>query len=43
MAGNQLSSIQHTVQLMLANRSLDHMLGTAATGQAPGGQPPASS
>ena len=27
MAGNQLSSIQHIVQLMLENRSFDHMLG----------------
>src|SRR5580692_4422793 len=27
MAGNQLSSINHIVQLMLENRSFDHMLG----------------
>ena len=27
MAGNQLQSIQHIVQLMLENRSFDHMLG----------------
>jgi phospholipase C len=27
MAGNQLSSVQHIVQLMLENRSFDHMLG----------------
>jgi phospholipase C len=27
MAGNQLSSIQYIVQLMLENRSFDHMLG----------------
>jgi phospholipase C len=27
MTGNQLSSIQHIVHLMLENRSLDHMLG----------------
>jgi phospholipase C len=27
MAGNQLPSIQHIVQLMLENRSFDHMLG----------------
>jgi phospholipase C len=27
MAGNQLSSIKHIVQLMLENRSFDHMLG----------------
>ena len=27
MAGNQLSSVQHVVQLMLENRSFDHMLG----------------
>ena len=27
MPGNQLSSIQHIVQLMLENRSFDHMLG----------------
>ncbi len=41
MAGNQLSSVQHIVQLMLENRSFDHMLGflyadsgnTSPTGQ----------
>jgi phospholipase C len=27
MAGNQLPSINHIVQLMLENRSFDHMLG----------------
>ena len=27
MAGNQLPSINHVVQLMLENRSFDHMLG----------------
>ena len=27
MAGNQLTSVQHIVQLMLENRSFDHMLG----------------
>jgi phospholipase C len=27
MAGNQLPSVQHIVQLMLENRSFDHMLG----------------
>ena len=27
MAGNQLSSVQHIVQIMLENRSFDHMLG----------------
>jgi phospholipase C len=27
MAGNQLPSVEYIVQLMLENRSLDHMLG----------------
>jgi phospholipase C len=27
MAGNQLPSVNHIVQLMLENRSFDHMLG----------------
>jgi phospholipase C len=42
MAGNQLSSIQHVVQLMLENRSFDHMLGFLYSGSgnvSPGGQP----
>jgi phospholipase C len=41
MAGNQLSSINHVVQLMLENRSFDHMLGFlyAGTGNvSPAGQ-----
>jgi phospholipase C len=41
MAGNQLSSINHIVQLMLENRSFDHMLGFlyAGTGNvSPAGQ-----
>jgi phospholipase C len=42
MAGNQLPSINHIVQLMLENRSFDHMLGFlyAGTGNvSPTGQP----
>ncbi len=41
MAGNQLPSINHIVQLMLENRSFDHMLGFlyAGTGNvSPAGQ-----
>jgi hypothetical protein len=40
--GNQLSSIQHIVVLMLENRSFDHMLGFLYADEgnkAPGGQP----
>ena len=45
MAGNQLPSINYIVQLMLENRSFDHMLGflyagtgnVSPTGQAFGG------
>jgi phospholipase C len=37
---NQLPQIQHIVQLMLENRSFDHMLGFLYPGKAgPGGQP----
>ncbi len=40
MADNQLSSIQHIVQLMLENRSFDHMLGFLYEGKVgPNGQP----
>src|ERR1700722_7977065 len=40
MAGNQLSSIQHIVQLMLENRSFDHMLGLLYPNKTgPGGVP----
>jgi phospholipase C len=40
MAGNQLSSIQHVVQLMLENRSFDHMLGLLYPNKTgPGGVP----
>ena len=42
MAGNQLPSIQHVVQLMLENRSFDHMLGFLYSGTgnvSPTGQP----
>jgi phospholipase C len=40
MADNQLSSIQHIVQLMLENRSFDHMLGFLYQGKAgPNGVP----
>jgi phospholipase C len=42
MAGNQLSSIQHIVQLMLENRSFDHMLGFLYAGSgnvSPAGDP----
>jgi phospholipase C len=39
-AGNQLSSVQHIVQLMLENRSFDHMLGFLYAGRTgPDGQP----
>ncbi|HEY2507625.1 MAG TPA: alkaline phosphatase family protein [Streptosporangiaceae bacterium] len=39
-AGNQLSSVQHIVQLMLENRSFDHMLGFLyANKTGPNGQP----
>ena len=34
MAGNQLPSVQHIVQLMLENRSFDHMLGFLYSGSA---------
>ncbi|HEV2372070.1 MAG TPA: alkaline phosphatase family protein [Streptosporangiaceae bacterium] len=42
MAGNQLSSIQHVVHLMLENRSFDHMLGflySDSGNVSPAGQP----
>jgi phospholipase C len=42
MSGNQLGSIQHIVQLMLENRSFDHMLGflyADAGNVSPAGQP----
>src|SRR5579863_3865879 len=42
MAGNQLPTIQHVVQLMLENRSFDHMLGFLYADSAnvsPAGQP----
>jgi phospholipase C len=40
MADNQLSSIQHIVQLMLENRSFDHMLGFLYQGKTgPNGVP----
>jgi phospholipase C len=42
MAGNQLPSIQYVVQLMLENRSFDHMLGFLYAGSgnvSPAGQP----
>jgi phospholipase C len=42
MAGNQLGAVQHIVQLMLENRSFDHMLGFlyADSGNvSPAGQP----
>ncbi len=40
MAENQLSSIQHIVQVMLENRSFDHMLGFLYQNKTgPGGQP----
>jgi phospholipase C len=40
MADNQLSSIQHIVQLMLENRSFDHMLGFLYEGKTgPNGAP----
>src|SRR5215469_1890933 len=40
MAGNQLSSVQHIVQLMLENRSFDHMLGFLYPNKTgPNGQP----
>jgi phospholipase C len=42
MAGNQLSSVQHIVQLMLENRSFDHMLGFLYSDSgniSPAGQP----
>src|SRR5579863_442925 len=42
MAGNQLPSINHIVQLMLENRSFDHMLGFLYAGSgnvSPAGQP----
>src|SRR5215475_10262221 len=39
-AGTHLSSFQHIVQLMLENRSFDHMLGFLyADKTGPGGQP----
>jgi len=40
MPSNQLSSVQHIVQLMLENRSFDHMLGFLYPGKAgPNGEP----
>ena len=40
MPSNQLSSVQHIVQLMLENRSFDHMLGFLYPGKTgPGGVP----
>ena len=42
MAGNQLPSVNHIVQLMLENRSFDHMLGFLYAGAgnvSPAGQP----
>ena len=33
MAGNQLPSVQYIVQLMLENRSFDHMLGLLYFGE----------
>jgi phospholipase C len=42
MAGNQLPSVQYIVQLMLENRSFDHMLGYLYSGSgnvSPAGQP----
>jgi|SRR5215469_1954861 len=40
MAGDQLSSVQHIVQLMLENRSFDHMLGFLYPGKTgPNGVP----
>lgn len=42
MAGNQLPSVQYIVQLMLENRSFDHMLGFLYSGSgnvSPAGQP----
>jgi phospholipase C len=40
MAANQLSSVQHIVQVMLENRSFDHMLGFLYPGKTgPGGVP----
>ena len=41
MAGNQLPSVQYIVQLMLENRSFDHMLGFLYSGSgnvSPAGQ-----
>ncbi len=42
MPGNQLPSVQYIVQLMLENRSFDHMLGFLYSGSgnvSPAGQP----
>ena len=42
MAGNKLPSVNHIVQLMLENRSFDHMLGFLYAGAgnvSPAGQP----
>jgi phospholipase C len=42
VAGNQLSAVQHIVQLMLENRSFDHMLGflyADSNNVSPAGQP----
>ena len=42
MAGNQLPSVNHIVQLMLENRSFDHMLGFLYAGAgniSPAGHP----